>query len=120
MPKEETVMVKVGILKLLLPGGYSILLPNLFFLKDDKPKSHGKTLAEISGGLSGPFAWENCSGTTMPVTPRAPMKFLLVQSLIFVTYFLALGLAHQLPSESERGKARASGWRRALGSADRA
>ena len=31
-------MVKVGILKLLLPGGYSILLPILFFQKDDKLK----------------------------------------------------------------------------------
>ena len=38
MRNEETVMVKVGILKLLLLCGYSILLPNLFFLKDDKLK----------------------------------------------------------------------------------
>ena len=38
MPKEETVMVKVGILKLLLPGGYSILLPILYFLKKEKFK----------------------------------------------------------------------------------
>jgi len=38
IPKEETVMAKVWILKLLLPGGYSILVQILFFLKKEKFK----------------------------------------------------------------------------------